>query len=112
MSGATGYFEQQLELAKRAGFCEPVARFIETDRDGHHSFNYPAQYPHRDGAVIGENGHRYPSAHYPGTHWATDEAWKILDQLAPGRIEDDLRFLIAGMIAGSLIRIAHGRRPA
>lgn len=39
-----GYFEQQLEQALAAGFVAPVAQFIETDRDGHHSFCYPGAY--------------------------------------------------------------------
>ncbi len=49
-------------------------------------------------------GHTYPSLHPPGTHWATDAAWEILDALRPGRLELAERSLIAGMIAGRLMR--------
>ena len=49
--------------------------------------------------------HTYPSNHNPGTHWATDEAWKILDNLKPGAIPDDIRNFLAGAIAGTLIRV-------
>jgi hypothetical protein len=67
-------------------------------------------HPHCPGAVLGKNGHAYPSAHTPGTHWATDEAWQILDVAKPGAIADDLRFLLAGLIAGRLLRMA-GTKP-
>ena len=63
-------------------------------------------HPDRNGAIVGENAHAYPSSHTPGSHWATDEAWKILDLAKPGVIPDDLRFLLAGMIAGTLMRVA------
>jgi len=45
------YFEEQLEKAKAAGFAEPLARFIETDREGHHSFCYPRAYGYLLSAV-------------------------------------------------------------
>lgn len=48
--------------------------------------------------------HTYPSHHRPGTHWSTDEAWKIMDSLKPGAIPDDVRNYLAGQIAGTLIR--------
>jgi len=47
--------------------------------------------------------HPYPSRYPPGTHWAIDEAWEILDQLPVGMLPDDWRFLIAGQIAGKLM---------
>jgi hypothetical protein len=50
--------------------------------------------------------HSYPSKYPPGTHWAIDEAWKILDQLPVGMLPDDLRAFIAGQIAGAFMRIA------
>lgn len=48
--------------------------------------------------------HPYPSNYRPGTHWSVDEAWEILDQLPVGILPDDHRFLIAGMIAGALLK--------
>ena len=51
------------------------------------------------------NEHTYPSKYPPGVHWATDMAWEILDQLRPGAISDDTRFVLAGMIAGSLMAV-------
>lgn len=61
--------------------------------------------------------HEYPSRYKPGTHWSTDAAWELLDKFAPGAIENDHRFLLAGMIAGALMRVrtegeAHGRLEA
>lgn len=50
--------------------------------------------------------HPYPSKYPPGCHWATDEAWQILDALPVGMLSDDLRFLTAGRIAGTLSRVA------
>jgi hypothetical protein len=55
--------------------------------------------------------HPYPSNYRPGTHWATDEAWAILDALPVGALPDDLRFLTAGLITGTLIRIARDGAP-
>lgn len=52
-----------------------------------------------------EAKHKYPSLHKPGSHWATDEAWKILDMLKPGAIPDDTRYFLAGSIAGTLLRL-------
>lgn len=49
------------------------------------------------------NAHTYPSAHQPGTHWATDEAWQILDILPVGQLTDDQRFMLCGLIAGTLM---------
>lgn len=48
--------------------------------------------------------HPYPSEYRPGTHWATDEAWTILDRLPVGMLPDEDRFLVCGMIAGALMR--------
>ena len=55
--------------------------------------------------LAGDVQHTYPSNYPPGTHWATDEAWAILDTLKPGVISDDVRFFLAGSIAGTLMRI-------
>lgn len=48
--------------------------------------------------------HTYPSRYPPGTHWAVDAGWEILDIVKPGVIPDDVRFMLAGMIAGRLMR--------
>lgn len=48
--------------------------------------------------------HEYPSDYPPGVHWAIDAAWEILDTLKPGRLTIQERSLIAGMIAGRLMR--------
>lgn len=48
--------------------------------------------------------HTYPSNYPPGTHWAIDAAWKILDTLTPGVLSIEARSLLAGMIAGRLMR--------
>lgn len=54
--------------------------------------------------------HRYPSAYGRGQHWALDEAWAILDTLTPGAIPDETRILLAGMIFGTLMRLARDGR--
>ena len=51
----------------------------------------------------------YPSDYPPGTHWATDEAWHVLDILKPGVLTDDVRCFLAGAIAGTLMRVARIR---
>jgi hypothetical protein len=56
-----------------------------------------------DGYVI-INGRRYPSLYLPGSHWAIDEAWRILDMLKDGAIPENVRLLLAGMIAGALMK--------
>lgn len=48
--------------------------------------------------------HEYPSEYGPGTHWATDAAWKILDTLRPGTLSVEVRAYLAGQIAGRLMR--------
>lgn len=50
--------------------------------------------------------HRYPSDYAPGAdqHWAINWAWEIVDAIRPGVIPDDARTLLAGMIAGGLIK--------
>lgn len=48
--------------------------------------------------------HTYPSNYPPGTHWAIDAAWEILDVFKPGAINPDNRALLAGMIAGRLVK--------
>jgi hypothetical protein len=40
----------------------------------------------------------------PGSHWATDEAWRILDTLPVNALDMTHRCLIAGMIAGALMK--------
>ena len=46
--------------------------------------------------------HKYPAKFGPGSsRWAT-ETWKILDQLAPGKLTTTDRFMLGGMIAGAL----------
>lgn len=45
----------------------------------------------------------YPRDHKPGTHWATDKAWQIMDLIPPDGISSPLRDLMSGMIAGSLV---------
>lgn len=46
--------------------------------------------------------HQYPSLHGPGSDPYTTVAWEILDTIKPSRIDNTVRFLIAGMIAGAL----------
>jgi hypothetical protein len=48
--------------------------------------------------------HEYPSDYAPGTHWAIDEAWAILDTIKPGVISADVRAFLAGQIAARLMR--------
>lgn len=48
--------------------------------------------------------HTYPPKYLPGTHWATDAAWEILDMLKPGAISAEDRAWLAGCIAGRLVR--------
>jgi len=50
----------------------------------------------------------YPRDYGPGTHWATDAAWQIMDLLEPAAISTTVRDLMAGMIAGALLA-AHQR---
>ena len=55
--------------------------------------------------IIGANGHPYPSRYAPPTgNAAMDEAWKILDRIEPGIVPPETRFLLAGMIAGTIVR--------
>jgi len=54
---------------------------------------------------MAKDEHTYPSNYTPGTHWATDEAWKILDTLRPGALDAAARAFLAGMIVGTLMRI-------
>ena len=48
--------------------------------------------------------HTYPSKYPPGTHWAIDAAWEILDSIEPGIMSDDIRAFLAGQIAGRLMQ--------
>ena len=60
-----------------------------------------------------EPRHTYPPLYPPGTHWAFDEAWAILDRVRPGAIDQETRAFLAGCIAGTLRRVvAGGARPA
>jgi hypothetical protein len=54
--------------------------------------------------------HPYPSNYRPGTHWAVDEAWGIMDTLPVGMLPNHWRFLIAGMIVGTLLK--HSKKEA
>jgi hypothetical protein len=56
--------------------------------------------------------HPYPPAYKPGVHWAFDEAWDILDRLPVGMLPNDYRFLLAGQIAGTLMRVMVEGPPA
>jgi hypothetical protein len=55
--------------------------------------------------------HTYPSKYPPGTHWATDAAWEILDTVKPGVIPDDVRAFLAGQIAGRLMKERQSLQP-
>lgn len=48
--------------------------------------------------------HEYPDRYPPGTHWAVDAAWEILDTIKPGVISVEVRAFLAGQIAGRLMR--------
>ena len=45
----------------------------------------------------------YPRDHKPGTHWATDKAWQIMDVVPPGAIPSAMRDFVSGLIAGALV---------
>lgn len=51
--------------------------------------------------------HTYPPG-YPkdSPHWAMRRSWEIMDCIKPGAIPDDVRFFLAGSIAGALMRVA------
>lgn len=51
-----------------------------------------------------EKVHTYPSNYRPGTHWAITVSWEVLDFINPGVLSDDTRALLAGMIAGQLMK--------
>lgn len=55
-----------------------------------------------------ENGHTYPDKYAPGPKapWHMNAAWEILDCIKPGVIPIDVRSMLAGQIAGRLIRAA------
>ena len=48
----------------------------------------------------------YPPAYRPGIHWATDQAWEILDCLKEGAIPQETRFVLAGIIVSALMQAA------
>ena len=55
--------------------------------------------------------HTYPSQFPTGSHWAITEAWAILDLLAPDVLSEAQRALLAGAIAGTLMRVVdHARQ--
>jgi hypothetical protein len=61
---------------------------------------------------MSEPKHTYPDRHPPGTDWATDEAWGILDRIKPGIIPDDVRAYLAGAIAALLVKaMKNGNNP-
>ena len=51
-------------------------------------------------------GRVYPSGYTPGAHWATDEAWRILDQLPQDALRPDQRAFLAGQIAAAVMNRA------
>lgn len=54
---------------------------------------------------MSEAKHEYPSKYPPdGTGGDLDEAWAILDSVAPGVIPTDIRAFLAGQIVGLLMR--------
>jgi len=55
--------------------------------------------------------HTYPKGWEPGQHWAVTEAWAILDTLAPGALESDVRAIMAGMIIGTRLRLTGQTLP-
>jgi hypothetical protein len=50
--------------------------------------------------------HTYPLSYRPGTYWALEDAWDILDSLQPGVLSETIRDFLAGQIAGALMRRA------
>lgn len=58
-----------------------------------------------------DDEHTYPDKYPPGTHWALDAAWEILDRIKPGVISGDVRAFLAGQIAGRLMQEREGREP-
>lgn len=46
--------------------------------------------------------HEYPPAYAPGTNWANDAAWEMLDAVQPGVISPEVRAFLAGLIAERL----------
>lgn len=53
----------------------------------------------------------YPDRHPPGSFWATDEAYAILDALPDGVLDDLQYAYISGLIAGVICRYAGEERP-
>ncbi len=53
--------------------------------------------------------HTYPDRHLPGSHWALDVAWEILDTLPPGRLDPVERAYLCGLMTAALEQCAeHG----
>lgn len=57
--------------------------------------------------------HTYLDRYAPGPRagWALNEAWEVLDTLTPGTLSIEARSLLAGMIAGKLMRVAAEGKP-
>lgn len=60
--------------------------------------------PNNPETLVSEDGRAYPSRYAPGAHWATDEAWRLLDMFKPDLLPREERFLLSGMIAGALMK--------
>jgi hypothetical protein len=60
---------------------------------------------------MSDEQHSYPSNYPPGTHWAIDVAWDILDRFRPGVISFENRALLAGMITSALMRERRWAKP-
>lgn len=56
--------------------------------------------------------HTYPSNHPPGSYWATDLGWQILDTLPVGVLGSVQRAYLCGLIAGALDKYARDGRPS
>jgi hypothetical protein len=57
-------------------------------------------------SVVTINGRQYPSIYPPGSHWSADEAWRVLDMIKPGVLSLDVRSMLAGAIAGLLMKVS------
>ena len=57
-----------------------------------------------DNNTVTINGRSYPSRYPPGIHWATDEAWRILDMIKDEVISTEIRAFLSGAIAGALMK--------
>jgi hypothetical protein len=80
-------------VARLDGLIDQVMDEAVRERHGGEAVRAPAQ-------------HTYPPQYAPGRSWVWDEAWGILDTLTPGTLPEDIRILLAGMIAGTLMRLS------